>query len=108
MQNSVLEKPKMPKVLKEIRTTGSTYFNLSPAELIEQSLERKEGKLTSTGALMADTGKFTGRSPKDRFIVLDEKTEKSVWWGDVNIPFDSKKFDLLAEKMKYFLFLPTL
>ena len=103
MQNSVLEKPKMPKVLKEIRTTGSTYFNLSPAELIEQSLERNEGKLTSTGALMADTGKFTGRSPKDRFIVLDEKTEKSVWWGDINIPFDSKKFDKLAEKMKYFL-----
>lgn len=93
----------MPKVLKEIRTTGSTYFNLSPAELIEQSLERNEGKLTSTGALMADTGKFTGRSPKDRFIVLDEKTEKSVWWGDINIPFDSKKFDKLAEKMKYFL-----
>ncbi|WP_236032943.1 phosphoenolpyruvate carboxykinase (ATP) [Algoriphagus pacificus] len=93
----------MPKVLKEIRTTGSTYFNLSPAELIEQSLERNEGKLTSTGALMADTGKFTGRSPKDRFIVLDEKTEKSVWWGDINIPFDSKKFDQLAEKMKYFL-----
>ncbi|MEN2283043.1 phosphoenolpyruvate carboxykinase (ATP) [Algoriphagus sp. SE2] len=87
----------------EIRTSGNVYLNLPPAALVEHSLARGEGLLTSTGALMADTGKFTGRSPKDRFIVLDEKTKESVWWGDINIPFDSKKFDLLEEKMKYFL-----
>ncbi len=87
----------------EIRTSEKVYLNLPPAALVEHSLSRKEGSLTSTGALMADTGKFTGRSPKDRFIVLDEKTKKSVWWGDINIPFDSVKFDLLEEKMKNFL-----
>jgi phosphoenolpyruvate carboxykinase (ATP) len=103
MQNTVLENHSNPKTLMEIRTSGNVYLNLSPAELVEQSLARKEGSLTSTGALMADTGKFTGRSPKDRFIVLDEKTKESVWWGDINIPFDSEKFDLLEEKMKYFL-----
>lgn len=79
------------------------HHNLSPAELIESALSRKEGSLTSTGAFMADTGTFTGRSPKDRFIVLDQKTKDSVWWGDINIPFDPGKFELLYAKMKTFL-----
>ena len=87
---------------------GDTAFrkvhsNLPPAELVEIALTLKEGKLTSTGALMADTGKFTGRSPKDRYIVLDDKTKESVWWGDINIPFDQVKFEILFEKMKAFL-----
>ncbi|HAS59944.1 MAG TPA: phosphoenolpyruvate carboxykinase (ATP), partial [Algoriphagus sp.] len=56
-----------------------------------------------TGALMADTGKFTGRSPKDRYVVKDAQTEDAVWWGDINIPFDEEKFDRLLEKMKAFL-----
>ncbi len=103
MQNTVLENHSSPNTLMEIRTSGKVYSNLPPAALIEQSLAREEGFLTSTGALMADTGKFTGRSPKDRFIVLDEKTRESVWWGDINIPFDPEKFDLLEDKMKNFL-----
>ena len=56
------------------------------------------GVLASSGALSVKTGKFTGRSPKDRFIVQDELTKNSVWWGDVNIPFDSLKFSLLYQK----------
>ncbi|MBB6328159.1 phosphoenolpyruvate carboxykinase (ATP) [Algoriphagus iocasae] len=103
MQNSVLENPNSSEGLMDIRTSGNVYLNLPPASLVEQSLERSEGFLTSTGALMADTGKFTGRSPQDRFIVLDYKTRESVWWGDINIPFDSDKFDLLEQKMMYFL-----
>ncbi|UZD23382.1 phosphoenolpyruvate carboxykinase (ATP) [Algoriphagus halophytocola] len=79
------------------------HYNLSPAELIETALARKEGFLTSTGAFMADTGTFTGRSPKDRFIVMDHKTRDSVWWGDINIPFDPEKFEALYAKMKSFL-----
>ena len=59
--------------------------------------------LTDTGALMADTGKFTGRSPKDRFVVKDANTEDSVWWGDINIPFDADKFDQLHQKMVAYL-----
>lgn len=76
------------------------HINLSPAELVEHALKRNEGNLTSTGALMADTGEFTGRSPKDRFIVQDQLTKDAVWWGDINIPFEEHKFDLLFEKMK--------
>ncbi|MCR9251623.1 MAG: phosphoenolpyruvate carboxykinase (ATP) [bacterium] len=81
----------------------SAHWNLTPAELIEKALERGEGSLTDTGALMADTGKFTGRSPKDRFIVKDAKTENTVWWGNVNIPISEEKFDQIHQKMIAFL-----
>jgi len=79
------------------------FHNLSPAELIEAALQNGEGVLTDTGALMCDTGKFTGRSPKDKFLVCDEKTESTVWWGDVNFKFSPEKFDALLNKMLVFL-----
>ncbi|MBD2767843.1 phosphoenolpyruvate carboxykinase (ATP) [Hymenobacter sp. BT664] len=83
--------------------TATVHLNLTPAELIEHALRNGEGHLTDTGALMADTGKFTGRSPKDRFVVRDANTEDSVWWGDINIPFDADKFDQLHQKMVAYL-----
>ncbi|MGB3468377.1 MAG: phosphoenolpyruvate carboxykinase (ATP) [Cyclobacteriaceae bacterium] len=86
-----------------IEKVQAAYWNLSPAELVEEALKNNEGSLTDTGALMCDTGKFTGRSPKDRFVVKDEKTENTVWWGDVNIPMSEEHFDGLQEKMISFL-----
>ncbi|UOQ51907.1 phosphoenolpyruvate carboxykinase (ATP) [Hymenobacter cellulosivorans] len=83
--------------------TGEVHLNLTPAELVEHALRRGEGTLTDTGALMADTGKFTGRSPKDRFVVKDANTADSVWWGDINIAFDADKFDQLHTKMVNYL-----
>ena len=82
---------------------GQQFWNLSPAELIEDCIIIGDGMLTDTGALAIDTGEFTGRSPKDRFIVRDEITEKAVWWGDVNIGFSSDRFDALYTRMKSFL-----
>jgi phosphoenolpyruvate carboxykinase (ATP) len=79
------------------------HLNLTPAELVEHALRRQEGTLTDTGALMADTGQFTGRSPKDRFLVKDAGTADSVWWGDINIPFDPTKFEQLHQKMVAYL-----
>lgn len=79
------------------------FWNLSPAELIEDCILSGEGMLTDTGALAIETGNFTGRSPKDRFIVKDEITTDAVWWGDVNIPFQPAKFNSLFAKMKLFL-----
>src|ERR1700679_2642932 len=63
------------------------YFQLNPAELIEEALKRNEGVLADNGALAIDTGEFTGRSPKVLFIVADEITRDTVWWGKVNIKF---------------------
>ena len=57
------------------------------------------GVYTDTGALAIDTGEFTGRSPKDRFIVEDSITKKHVWWGDINLPFDADKFKQLYKKV---------
>ena len=59
--------------------------------------------MTDTGAIAIETGEFTGRSPKDRFVVCDEKTENSVWWGDINIKFTPEKFDALYNRMKAYL-----
>jgi phosphoenolpyruvate carboxykinase (ATP) len=86
-----------------IENSGMIHWNLTQAELVEHALSRKEGFLTDTGALMVDTGTFTGRSPKDRFVVKDEKTSDSVWWGDINIAFDEQKFDNLYDKMTSFI-----
>ncbi|MGY6559995.1 MAG: phosphoenolpyruvate carboxykinase (ATP) [Nitritalea sp.] len=86
-----------------IKTAGKVFLNLTPAELVEHALANNEGVLTDTGALMSDTGEFTGRSPKDRFIVKDSKTADSVWWGDINIPFEEEKFEQLHQKMLAYL-----
>ncbi len=67
--------------------------------LRQKTLELGQGALNDTGALSVSTGKFTGRSPKDKFTVKDAITEKSVDWGDVNIPFEPAAFDKLYDKV---------
>ena len=86
-----------------LRNLGNEFWNLSPAELIEDCILSGEGMLTDTGALAIETGKFTGRSPKDRFIVKDAITANQVWWGDINIAFEPDKFDALYAKMNAYL-----
>lgn len=86
-----------------IRHVADAYWNLTPSELVEETIIRGEGVLTDTGALAVDTGKFTGRSPKDKFIVCDSTTEKSVWWGDINIKFDPAKFEHLYARVTAYL-----
>jgi phosphoenolpyruvate carboxykinase (ATP) len=84
-------------------TEGTAHWNLLPQQLIKHALDRGQAKLTSTGAIAIDTGEFTGRSPKDKFTVKDDLTEKTVWWNTFNIPFDPAKFDQLYQKMlRYF------
>jgi phosphoenolpyruvate carboxykinase (ATP) len=82
---------------------ANAFWNLPPAQLVEESLILGMGELASSGALAIDTGEFTGRSPKDRFIVEDEITRDTVWWGNINIKFDSEKFDLLYGKLCAYL-----
>jgi phosphoenolpyruvate carboxykinase (ATP) len=78
-------------------------WNASPAELTEDTLALDEGFLTENGTLAVNTGEFTGRSPKDRFIVKDDITEEAVWWGDINIPFDPEAFDRLHKRVTAYL-----
>ena len=81
----------------------SVFWNLTPAELVEESVVRGMGVLADTGALALDTGEFTGRSPKDRFIVLDDTTKDTVWWSGFNVGFDKEKFNLLKNRMTAYL-----
>jgi phosphoenolpyruvate carboxykinase (ATP) len=78
-------------------------YNLSFPQLIEESLRRGEGVLSSRGALCVLTGKYTGRSPKDKFIVEESGTRKDIWWGDVNRPIGEELFESLLEKILAYL-----
>jgi phosphoenolpyruvate carboxykinase (ATP) len=82
---------------------ANAFWNLTPAELVEESILRGMGALADSGALAIDTGEFTGRSPKDRFIVADAKTEDAVWWGDINIKMTPDNFDKLLDKATAYL-----
>ncbi|WP_421824110.1 phosphoenolpyruvate carboxykinase (ATP) [Flagellimonas oceanensis] len=79
------------------------HYQLSPEALQDITIEKGMGKEASSGALAVNTGEFTGRSPKDRFIVRDEITADKVWWGDINIPFESDSFDALYDKVIAYL-----
>ena len=72
-------------------------------ELHNITLEKGMGREASSGALAVNTGEFTGRSPKDRFIVKDEITQGKVWWGDINIPFEPERFNRLYERVVAYL-----
>lgn len=79
------------------------YSNLPVAALVEEAIRRGEGVLADNGALAVDTGKYTGRSPGDKFIDDDAETDREVDWGAVNQPFQTEQFNhLLARVMAYF------
>lgn len=76
---------------------GDVYWNLSHAPLIEKAIARGEARLSSCGALTATTGTFTGRSPKDRYIVREPSSEQSIAWGNVNLPLAEASYHALAD-----------
>ena len=82
-----------------LNPTQPVNYQLNPDQLTEQAVQRGDGILNDTGALLINTGKFTGRSPKDKFTVKDALTENTVHWNDFNIPFEEKNFFQLKEKM---------
>lgn len=84
-----------------IETTATLHWNLGTSPLVEQAVKRGEGKLTKDGALLVDTGKFTGRSVKDKYVVRDATTENTINWGAINQPMSGEhwanlKADFLA------------
>jgi phosphoenolpyruvate carboxykinase (ATP) len=81
--------------LSDLRSVSE---NLSPARLVEESIRRGEAALADSGALVAETGERTGRSPADRFIVENAATKDRVTWGEINKPFSSEGFGRILEK----------
>ena len=81
----------------------AVYRNLTPAQLTERAVARGEGTLSSTGALVVTTGKYTGRSPDDRFVVDVPSIHDDIDWGKVNVPISPEKFDNIYNKMTAYL-----
>ena len=86
-----------------LKNLGQVYYNLSKPELYEHAIQREEGVLSSHGALMCDTGKTTGRSPKDRFIIDQPSVHENIDWNDINMPKDEATWDRLHAKVAAYL-----
>ncbi len=79
------------------------HRNLSIAKLVEESLKNGEGVLSPTGAFVVNTGKYTGRSPNDKFVVDDPSVHDEIDWGKVNVPMSVETFDKLYRRMTAYL-----
>jgi len=82
-----------------IDADGKIYRNPTTALLYEHALRRGEGRIGEGGPLVVDTGKHTGRSPKDKFVVREPSSEDRIWWGDVNQELSEEHFEGLREKV---------
>src|SRR5690349_21401986 len=82
-----------------IKAPARVYWNLNTPELYEEIARRNEGVLSNYGALLVDTGEFTGRAAKDKAIVREPGSEDKVFWGDVNKDFTQARFNALKERM---------
>src|SRR5919206_1901025 len=82
-----------------IRAAGRVYRNPTTSMLYTHALVRNEAVLAEGGPLVVDTGRYTGRSPKDKFVVREPASEDRIWWGEVNAPLEEEKFEGLREKV---------
>ena len=86
-----------------IINSKNVYQNLTPTRLVEMALAKGEGLLAANGALSVKTGKYTGRSPEDRFIVDSPSTHDVIEWGKVNQPMSSEAFEQLYLRLTAYL-----
>lgn len=82
---------------------GEVHWNLSRAELFEAAVKNNEVTAAEGGTAVALTGKHTGRSPKDKFIVREADSEGRIWWGDHNQPIEPENFEKVYDRVKKFL-----
>ena len=86
-----------------IRNANTIWWNLSTPALYEHAVQRHEGLVAHLGPLVVRTGQYTGRSPKDRYIVKEPATQDKIWWGKVNTPFTPEAYELLRARLTAYL-----
>jgi phosphoenolpyruvate carboxykinase (ATP) len=101
--SSVLERSKTGNLEKYGLKNNVVKWNLSGEELQKITVEKGMGTETANGTLAVNTGKFTGRSPQDRFLVKDDYTKDRVWWGNINKPLSSENFQILYDRVAAYL-----
>ena len=82
---------------------GTVYWNLPSEALVEEAIARGEVKMAQLGPIIANTGKHTGRSANDKFVVREPTTEEHIWWGQYNRPFAPEKFEDLYGRLLAYL-----
>lgn len=87
----------------DLPNTAEVHYNLPVAKLVEIALARREGVLTSSGALCVRTGKYTGRSPNDKYIVNDKEVSGDIYWGDINRPMSQENFQNIFHRLTAYL-----
>ena len=90
-----------PKI-KHLLEKETTLFQLSTTQLYYKILNNNEGELTELGAINMSTGKYTGRSPKDKFIVNEPSYRDNIDWGDINQPIDEDVFKIIQQSIRLF------
>src|SRR5665648_74105 len=95
----------MKKDLKHhgIRNVAAVHWNLPTSALYEKIVNQKEGLIAHLGPVVVRTGAYTGRSPKDKFIVEEPTSSAQIHWGEENQPFTSEKFDLIHYRLLAYL-----
>lgn len=86
-----------------LRNLGTVHWNLGPSALYEHAIRKGEGRLSAGGALVVDTGRHTGRSPKDKFFVVEDGSKDEIDWGNVNRPIDQARFDEMHRRAAAYL-----
>jgi phosphoenolpyruvate carboxykinase (ATP) len=83
-----------------VRNFNTAYWNLDAPALYEMSVRRGDGVIAPGGALVVQTGQYTGRSPRDKFIVDEASTRDNIWWGDVNVAMNAENYARLYSKVQ--------
>lgn len=86
-----------------ITNVARIYHNLSTPALYEEAIRRREATVAHLGPLVVQTGQYTGRSPKDKFMVEDSATEGEIWWGEHNQRIEEWSYDQLLNRMQAYL-----
>ena len=95
--------PKTTPQVEKLLSGSNVTMQPSVATLVEKASKRGESKITADGAIVSETGKYTGRSPNDRFIVEEAETKDKISWGKVNKPISAEVFDKLYDKVTNYL-----